>query len=617
MLKKIKELQKRYNVAEIESALVQVFIEINKISVNKNYTIKSLLGNQEENILAIKAELQNVIAQFDLYDLSNAFELLIPENDKKINGAFFTPRAIAEFISEQTINEPDQSICDPSCGCGTFLIAAAIYLNQKFGKPFLSIIEKNLYGVDIADYSIRRTKILLSLLALMNGEDKENINFNLLVSDSIKSNWRDLFPKIMENGGFDVVIGNPPYVKFQDLNIETRKGLYLNFETLKSGNYNLYFAFFELGMKVLNKTGVLGYITPNNYFTSLSGIHLRKYLSQNKVIDKIIDFNHLKVFEAQTYTCITFLSKVKRKYFLYERISDYSLLKNLDKIIYSKIFFDKLNNKKWRLVRTKDQQNIERIENAVNRLSDIVDIRVGVATCKDSVYFIDGTTHTNNCYIKKYKGKKYLIEEEITKPIVKISDFKSQIELEQNRRRIIFPYKRVNKRVEVFTEEELKKRFPKCYKYLSAAKEELAKRDKGRAHYRQWFAYARTQGLNFIGEKLLTPTFSSKPRFLLEKNPEVLFSNGYALFLKENTNLLSNNNLTLKTLAKILNSKVMDYYVKMTSVSIQGDYPCYQKNFIELFGIPNFTKEELFFLAREERKEKIDGFLIKKYRIDI
>jgi len=618
MSKIIGQLLKKYDAIEIESALVQLFVEINEIPVNRNLIIKSLLNNQQKNILTIKSELQNRINNFDLYDLANIFELLIPKKDKKINGAFFTPQVITEFITKQIIKEPSQTICDPSCGCGAFLIASAIHLNQKFGKPFLSIIEKNLYGVDIAEYSIKRAKILLSLLALKNNEDKADVNFNLLNKDSLESDWHNLFPKIMKGGGFDIVIGNPPYVKFQDLSRDARKKLYSNWKTLKSGNYNLYFAFFELGISILNNSGVLGYITPNNYFTSLAGIHLREYLVLNKFIDKIIDFNHLKIFEVQTYTCITYLSKVKKEFFLYERIYDYNSLNNLGRLKYSKIFFNELNNKKWRLLREIDQQNIKRIESAENRLGDIVDIRVGIATCKDSVYFIDGAIFKNGYYQKKYKDHNYLIEKEITKPIVKISDFKNQRELEQNQRRIIFPYKKIDGKVEIITENELSKKFPKCYKYLLAAKEELATRDKGKVQYSQWFAYARTQGLNFFGEKLLTPTFSSKPRFLFEKNPETLFCNGYAIFLKGEPDLFSNSkswNFTI--LAKILNSKVMNYYMEMTSVSIEGGYPCYQKNFIELFRIPNFTKEELHFLEKEGNKEKIDSFLIKKYQIEI
>lgn len=415
------------------------------------------------------------------------------------------------------------------------------------------------------------------------------------------------------------MIGNPPYVKFQDLNKNLREKLYKDWRTLKTGNYNLYFAFFELGIAIMKTDGVLGYITPNNYFTSLAGVPLREYLETNRLIEKIIDFNHLKLFEAQTYTCITFLKKNNGDFFYYERVDNYEALSHLKELHYSKINFVDLNNKKWRLLRDSDQENIKKIEGIGKKLGDIVDIRVGIATCKDSVYFIDGLGLAGNYYSKLYRGKNYKIEKEITQPIAKISDFRVQTDLEKNNRRIIFPYRKNNGKVEIIKENELKNTYPCCYEYFLAAKTELSTRDKGGVKYPEWYAYARTQGLNFLGKKLLTPTFSSEPRFLLEKDENTLFCNGYAIYSIDESNLFSKieQQLNLDSLRKILNSSVMDYYIKRTSVSIEGGYPCYQKNFIELLGIPIFTADELNFLNQEEDRKRIDNFLIKKYDIKI
>jgi len=602
-----------------ETALVQLFVDANKISVRKNSLIKSILAQDNKEISSLKNLLSKSIKSKTLSDFVNIFELLIPESDKKINGAFFTPKIITEFIVRQTISNTAQTICDPSCGCGAFLIAAASFFSKKFKKNILQSIRENLYGVDIADYSIRRAKILLSLLALKNGEDEESIKFNIKTADSLTIDWQKLFPKIISSGGFDVVIGNPPYVKFQDLDKELRIQLYNECRTLKSGNYNLYFAFFELGIDILKEKGVLGYITPNNYFTSLAGIHLREYLSLNRFISKIVDFNHFKLFKAQTYTCVTFLEKKgKKNYFYHERIEDRSLLNSLYKLNCSKVFYDNLNNKKWRLLREIDQKNIEIIESIGQKLGDIADIRVGIATCKDSVYFIDGSTYDGEFYHKHYKGEIYSIEKDITRSIAKISDFKTQADLEKNKRRIIFPYKKINGRAEIIKENELKKLYPNCYEYFLAARNELSTRDKGKVRYPEWYSYARTQGLTFFGKKLLTPTFSAQPRFLIENDEEALFCNGYAMYLLDKPDLFSEQEvqLDINILAKILNSKVMGYYVKQTSVSIEGGYPCYQKNFIELFGIPKFTAKEINFLKKETNKRKFDDFLVKKYGIN-
>ena len=360
MQKNLEKILNSYDSAVIETALVQLFVEANGVSVKKNELIKQLLRDKSEKVLTAKQLLADKVETKNITDFVNVFELLVPSDDKKINGAFFTPATITDFIVSQTITSASQKICDPSCGCGAFLIAATTYISEKFKKDVINVIENNIYGVDIADYSIRRAKVLLSLLALKNGTDKKDIKFNLKTADSLITDWKKLFAKT-ENG-FDVVIGNPPYVKFQDLNKELREKLYKDWRTLKTGNYNLYFAFFEMGVAVMKTDGVLGYITPNNYFTSLAGVPLREYLETNRLIEKIIDFNHLKLFEAQTYTCITFLKKNNGNFFYYERVDNYEVLSHLKDLHYSKIDFVDLNNKKWRLLRGSDQDNIKKIE---------------------------------------------------------------------------------------------------------------------------------------------------------------------------------------------------------------------------------------------------------------
>lgn len=619
-MKIINDLKKEYKIDDIESAFVIYYINTNNIRVKNNILIKSIIkAENDKKIKDITKRLSNCFEKIVLTDLIKLFELLIPEQDKKLNGAFFTPQIITDFMVSEVISSQNITICDPSCGCGAFLIAAAKHMRKMFGIKYVKIIENHLYGADISDYSARRGKLLLSLLALENGEDIHKIRFNIKQADSLKENWELLFPDILRKGGFDVIVGNPPYVKYQDLSHNLRKDLYDNWQTLKSGAYNLYFAFFELGINLLNKNGVLGYITPNNYFTSLSGLNLRKYLTQNKLVKKILDFNHLKIFEVQTYTCITFLSKRSCDTFLYEKIDAKDKLNNdgLKGVKYSTVNLLDLNDRKWRLLRASDQNNIKRIEMLPISLSDLVNIRVGVATCKDTIYFIDGDTLVNGYYIKSYKSQDYLIESDITKPIIKVSDLKSQEDVNCNTRRIIFPYHKINNKVALISEGQLKEKYPECYKYLLAAKEELAGRDKGRTEYLEWYAYARTQGLNFWGRKLLTPTFSAEPRFLLENVYDSLFCNGYAIFEKEDDGLFNGTHVDLDALSKILNSKVMDYYVRNTSVQIEGGYPCYQKNFIEHFRLPVLSPQEIGYLKSENNKGRIDAFLINKYQIAI
>jgi len=610
----------KFEAADIEKSLVTFFIERNKIKIPKNHLIRSILTTRtNNNVTEINCLLKKNYPgnTFNIFELEKCFELLIPTKDRRINGAFFTPPFIANFIANQTIKTKDDKICDPSCGCGAFLIAAINTIRNYSHVKIIDIIEKNLFGVDVLNYCAQRCKTILTLYALMHGEDKKEIAFKIYTKDSLKINWQNEFKNSVPAHGFDAVVGNPPYVKYQDLPESTRQDLFKNWVTLKTGTYNLYFAFFELGLSLLKKSGRLGYITPNNYFTSLAGIHLREFLHFNKFIEKIIDFNHLRIFDAQTYTCITFLTKTKKEYFFFERIEAKDRLDRLDELKYSQINYKTLDNKKWRLLQKQDQNNVKKIETAGYKLGSLVDIRVGIATCKDNIYFVDGATLNGNYYQKEFDGQLFLIEKEITRSIAKISDFDTQKDLDNNKRKIIFPYFIKDNKAYLIPNKRLQIEFPKCYEYLVKTRHILESRDKGKSTYTEWYAYARSQGLNIFGEKLLTPTFSRSPRFLYEKKPDSLFCNGYGIFAKNDNYLLFNNTMSLGMLSKILNSRIMEYYISQTSVSIEGGYPCYQKNFIEHFTVPNFDKKEMDCLDRMEEPNEIEAFLTKKYGVSL
>jgi hypothetical protein len=114
------------------------------------------------------------------------------------------------------------------------------------------------------------------------------------------------------------------------------------------------------------------------------------------------------------------------------------------------------------------------------------------------------------------------------------------------------------------------------------------------------------------GPKLLTKTFSRFPQFLLD-NTDPLFCNGYGLFPRAAT--LFDAAMPLEALAKILNSKVMHYYARLTSFQIEGNYQCYQKNFIERFGIPSFTANDIDAIM-EMSTTDLDEYLSSIYRIE-
>ena len=603
--RKLQNRIKVYSIIEIEVGLVCHYLSNSNLEYSSSKFLSNYLSTSPISS-SLSADIDN-LKLHGFTDLEHALELLIPTMDRSLNGAFFTPAEIVEEIVEEVSPKEGDCCIDPSCGCGAFLIGVIKYFHKKYKKPIREILSENVVGADILDYNINRAKILIAIYGLENGEVISESDFKLYKCDSLRNNW---------DRKYDVVIGNPPYVKFQDLSDENRTFLKDSWSTIEKGTFNLYFAFFELGYRLLNNKGRLGYITPNNYFTSLSGESLRRFFHSNKSVFRITDFNHYKVFNAQTYTCLTFLNKEVNDSIRFTKMFENNLSAFLKNEKESTVQMSGLNVRKWRLLRQSEQQNIKRIETIGKSLKSLFIINVGIATLKDQLFFID--ENKNDKYYKRIEGETFEIEKEATCSIYKISDFSSQEESSGNERRIIFPYSRSGNKSTVMTPKELKTKFPKCFKYLKHVELELSKRTK--EPIEPFYMYGRSQGLNKTGIRLLTPTFSQQPKFLLVEDYVSLYCNGYGLHYKEDFKnskpLFEEQPIQAKrnidVLQKILNSCVMHYYVTHTSVSIQGGYPCYQKNFIELFSIPDFSEIEVGHL-RSLSGIQLDIYLIAAY----
>lgn len=617
MIKKgiLNQLIQTHDLKSLEQHLIYSYLINNKIDFSESPILTHYFKDFEQipqlllDTFAISIE--------TIKELENYLELIIPILDRKINGAFFTPDYIIDFIINEVRPQEKHKNIDPSCGCGAFLVGLTDYYKKTFQKQIKTIIQENIFGSDILEYNIHRAKLILTIYALQNGEQLSENDFNLYHQDSLKAEWKEQF---------DNIVGNPPYVKFQDLTDESRSYLTKNWTTVEGGTFNLYFAFFELGYKLLKPTGKLGYITPNNYFTSLAGEALRQYFQNKKCVTRIIDFSHKKVFDVQTYTALTFLNKQENEAITFDRIKDgYSPEEFLPIANGSMNYLKDLNFKKWRLLKTDEQQNIKIIETIGKPIGKLFDICVGIATLKDEVFFVDGNNMKNGCYIKTTENGTFEIEMSAVKPVYKISDFKMQEALEFNARKIIFPYTVKNGIATVISESNFKNTFPKCYDYLLTEKKSLLARDKGKGIFEPFFAWGRTQGLTRIGKKILNPTFSQHPRFLLVEEEDAFFTNGYGIFFRtqENNGLFSEfvhpiaKLENIDVVQKILNSCIMDYYVTKTSIAIEGGYPCYQKNFIEKFTIPEFTENEIEILRNLVNPQEIDNFLIQKYQVNL
>lgn len=542
----------------------------------------------------------------DIEFIIEFFEAMLEEENVNENGIVFTPGYIADYIVSLAMEGRDAysekiKLIDPGCGCGIFLIAAVKYFRNRFGKTTAEILERHIYGVDLDEDNIRRCRIVLHLYAVMNEGSNADLKLHLLCENSLKIRWTKAF-KVRR---FDYIVGNPPYVNIHDMDKETAVFLKETFATTKTGVYNIFYAFIEYGMEFLKKDGKLSYIVPNNFLTIKSAETLRRLMAEKGYVEKIIDFADNMAFKpVRTYNCIICLGKKQRKEFAFSvmgKTEDIAgALKTLEFETGKTRTLDKHG---WNLVDRHTLENIRKIEGQDRPLKEFV--RTGIATLRDEIYMVD---LKEDHFYKNFNGESYHIEEKLVKTLYKIPELKQCENLGDVKRYLIFPYRRGKDGYEILEEERLKKEAPEIYRYLCARRAELDARDKGEKNPVAWYAYGRSQGLNRYGKKLVFPTFADKPRFTLVEDEDALFCNGYAVF--------ENDYMELSLMRRILNSKVMEYYIKNTSYPIAGGYYCYQKKYIERFSLPLLSEGEKLAVDQMD-EDAFNDYLINRYGLDL
>lgn len=227
-------------------------------------------------------------------------------------------------------------IIDPACGSGAFLIEAFDFLlkyNQMiddkifnmtgtknlFDDTTKEILENNIFGVDLNKESVEITKLSLWLRTADKDKTLATLENNIKCGNSLISDknlsekgfdWKEEFPEVFKEGGFDIVIGNPPYVIIFDKKL--KKNLEENYETFRRNN-DLYSAFFNKGIEILKENGKLGFITPNSFISGDYFKNLRELLINYQIVE-IINFGNKLIFEdANVYSAITILNKTFAK----------------------------------------------------------------------------------------------------------------------------------------------------------------------------------------------------------------------------------------------------------------------------------------------------------------
>jgi adenine-specific DNA-methyltransferase len=596
-----------YDPIKIDRIIVSNFLYSNGIEYCKNQLIENLRIKKEDPDFEILETISSCFSIQSIEDLVQVFEFVISPEDKIVNGAVYTPHFIREYITDYAISKHlkiDNSfiVCDPACGCSGFLLTAAKRIKYLRKSCYSKIFKHNLFGLDIQEFSINRSKILLTLAAIIEGEDQEVFEFNLYQGNALSFDWSQ---QIDNYTGFDAIIGNPPYVCSRNIDSESKK-LISNWSVCKSGHPDLYIPFFEIGIINLKLGGILGYITMNTFFKSVNGRALREYLKQQSLSISILDFGANQIFHSKsTYTCICLIQKEESTHVSYARINNtISLIK--DQFDYRLIKYEDLDSTSgWNL---QERDVLDKIENTGLPLGKKYVSRNGIATLKNDIFIFEPIDEDENYYYLQ-SDRTYAIERGICYDIINPNKLTRKCSIDSLRKKVIFPYVYENNQPCIIQEKDFVSKYPKAYNYLASKKEILSTRDKGKGkEYAIWYAFGRNQSLERYDFKLFFPHITSSiPNYTMNSEPNLLFVNGLAI--------IGNNKRELELLKKIMSSQLFWFYIINSSKPYGSGYYSLSRNYIKNFGIFDFSEEQKDYIINTQSQEEIDSFLLKIYDI--
>jgi len=544
---------------------------------------------------------------------------------RKEQGIYYTPSYIVDYILKNSLGSVLEQcktiedirkikVLDPACGSGSFLIRAFEIILEKY-KEFdtnknedllkIQILKENIYGVDLDSQAVEITRLNLLINALTKREKLpllDNIkNGNSLVfgtDDKLKKvfgknfrekkpfNWKEEFPEVFEQGGFDVIIGNPPYIK-EFVNKGTFDGLHDS--PYYQGKMDIWTMFACISIDLLKDGSRLSFIAPNNWVSNAGASIFRNKILEEGELKSFIDFGDYKVFDQAGIQTMIFVFEKKKP------LKKYAInyLKIVNKNIAKDDLINNIFNKKIKINIEPEKligENITFEDSTVNLILDKIQSKKNFEILDEEIS--NGIHHHHDKVNKERKeilGNKFFVGD----GIFVLSDFeKKQLQFNKNELEIIKPSytteqinrwysKSKNKEWVIYTDSSFKNSdkinlYPNIKKHLDKFKAVITSDNKP-------YGLHRAKKENFFkGAKIVALRKCSKPSFAYVDFDSYISATFY---------IIKSKRINQRYLTAILNSKVISFWLKNKG-KMQGNN--YQLDKEPLIRIPIHigTKEQ-------------------------
>lgn len=522
------------------------------------------------------------------------------ENPAENFGIRPLPNLEAKFIAANTLiglNKKDVSLFDTQA-IKDMEAELKLAKHKIFGAKTYKT--KSKYKNRVAELRFEIATLLKDSDALGNDEARQLQEWDMF-DQNASSPFFDAEWMFGVEDGFDIVIGNPPYLRIQGLR-DSKPMMADELSTRyksATGAFDLYALFTERALNLINDNGIVNYIMPLKWTNAAFGKGLRGVVSNNNAAFKIINFGAYQVFNASTYTALQWFKKGTKDLTYFElndnlqtnqELGEY--LFNLDNKSATKLDNLNLNTNTWVLTDGKTTEILNKLNSQSRRINDIFKrIFCGLQTSKDDVYFLYNCKNEGDYIVgySKHLDREITIEKGLVKPLLKGEDVHKYDDIKTNRV-VIFPYKLQDDKATLFTEAELENLYPKGYVYLKECEDALRGRENGRlTNDAYWYKYIYPKNLVlFNTEKLVAPDISLGGNFAYDVNGEFYQTTTIYGYLKKDEVKES-----YKLLMAFLNSRLCWWFLINTGTTLANGYFRFKPDYINPFPVPAKIPEDI------------------------